>query len=190
MCRSGEVSQLEASKELGSGAPGEAGRTSRLWPKASALALHQKNGCFVYGPVRDNGVDAGGRPQEVERGTLRQEDDPMPEGGKPISSEPAPSHRPWASARARPLADLDASKPELIRQTVSAIGLHDPGLLAGRGDGHLCGAFGALSSGHDLLAKLVIAGPFSQLGQGLANIGRFYFSPVGSEGWFGSVATG
>ena len=28
---------------------------------------------------------------------------------RPISSEPTPSHRPWASARARPLADLDAS---------------------------------------------------------------------------------
>ena len=28
---------------------------------------------------------------------------------EPISSEPTPSYRPWASARARPLADVDAS---------------------------------------------------------------------------------
>ena len=30
--------------------------------------------------------------------------------GEPISSEPTPSHRPWASTRARPRADLDAAK--------------------------------------------------------------------------------
>ena len=115
----------------------------------------------------------------------------MPEGlvGR-FSSEPAPSHRPWASAWARPLADLDASKPELIRQAVSAIGLDDPGLLAGRGDGHLRSAFGALGSSHDLLAKLVIAGLVSQLGQGPGNIGWFYFAPVGSEDWLGSIASG
>ena len=30
--------------------------------------------------------------------------------GEPISSEPTPSHRPWASTRARPRADLAAAK--------------------------------------------------------------------------------
>ena len=44
-----------------------------------------------------------------ERMTLRHSVT-MPEGCSRFSSEPTPSHRPWASARARPLADFDASK--------------------------------------------------------------------------------
>src|SRR5215510_7934720 len=41
---------------------------------------------------------------------------PRPDSGtagglwEPISSEPTPSHRPWASTRARPQADFDAAK--------------------------------------------------------------------------------
>src|ERR1051325_8056996 len=98
----------------------------------------------------------------------------MPEGCSRFSSEPAPSHRPWASARARPLADLDASKPPLSRQTVLALSLHDQALLAGCGDGRLCGALRTLCECHDLLAKLVVTGLCSQLGQCLPNIGRLY----------------
>jgi hypothetical protein len=41
----------------------------------------------------------------------------------------------------------------------TAIGVHDAGLLAGRGDGHLRSAFGALGSSHDLLAKSGYSGP-------------------------------
>ena len=76
-------------KEGRSQAPG---RLRVSMPKASARELHQRNG---------NGgepVGAGcvqGRPgQSAEpSGHPRR-----PEGTEPISSEPAPSHRPWASA--------------------------------------------------------------------------------------------
>ena len=45
--------------------------------------------------------------QEPSRAPIRE----LREGfGEPISSEPTPSHRPWASTRARPRADLDAAK--------------------------------------------------------------------------------
>jgi hypothetical protein len=90
-----------------------------------------------------------------ERMTLRH-GFAIPEGCGRFSSEPTPSHRPWASARARPLADLDASN-HLPRQTVVAVDLDNATLLAGCGDGHLRGAFGTLGECHDLLAKLVIA---------------------------------
>ena len=61
---------------------------------------------------------------EPKNQTLRQ---PSPsEGSAPISSEPAPSHRPWISARARPLADrlnLTTTRKRLARLVMF---LNDP----------------------------------------------------------------
>src|SRR5690348_6865982 len=62
-----------------------------------------------------------------------------------------------------------------------AISLHDRTLLAGCGDGHLRGALRTLRECHDLLAKLVVPGPGSQLDQSLLNIGRLYFTAVGRD---------
>jgi hypothetical protein len=105
---------------------------------------------------------------------------PRRRGLQPISSEPAPSHRPWASARARPLADLVASNPNgaLPRQAVVAIGLHDRALLAGCRDGHLCGALGTFGERHDLLAELGITGLRSQVIQRLSYIVRLDLASV------------
>ena len=69
--------------------------------------------------------------------------DVAPEGREPISSEPAPSHRPWASARARPRADSRCQQPPpLQREAIVAVGLYDPTLTASFGDGQLRGALG------------------------------------------------
>ena len=49
----------------------------------------------------------GPESREPSRAPIRE----LREGfGEPISSEPTPSHRPWASTRARPRADLDAAR--------------------------------------------------------------------------------
>ncbi len=58
----------------------------------------------------------------------------------------------------------------LPRQSVVAVGLHDPTLLAGCRDGHLRSALRTLGERHDLLAKLGIAGLCSQSRQGLLDI--------------------
>ncbi|HTW65843.1 MAG TPA: ATP-binding protein [Bryobacteraceae bacterium] len=68
-----------------------------------------------------------------------------------------------------------------------AISLHDQTSLTGCGDGHLCGTLRTLCECHDLLAKLVVPSLGSQLGQSLLNVGRLYFTAVGSDGglqWF------
>src|SRR5438045_7895621 len=48
------------------------------------------------------------------------------EGSVPISSEPAPSHRPWISARARPLADRSQYKTTRKRLARLVMFLDDP----------------------------------------------------------------
>ena len=42
----------------------------------------------------------------------------------------------------------------LQREAVLAVRLHDPAVAAGRGDGQLGGAFGALGELHDLAAQI------------------------------------
>src|SRR5262249_49297345 len=135
---------------------------------------------FLFNAPRENAFDSREKQKAArEKNTLRHSVT-MPEGYSRFSSEPAPSHRPWASARARPLADLDASN-NLLRQTVVAISLHDATALAGCGDGHLRGAFGAVGERHDLLAKLVIVGLRSQFRQRLLHIRRLDLPPVGCD---------
>ena len=73
---------------------------------------------------------------------------------------------------------MPAATPQLVRQMVVAIGVHDRALLAGCRDGSLSGALGASGESHDLLAKLGIASLRSQFGHRLTHIGRFDFMPV------------
>src|SRR5438093_1356519 len=103
---------------------------------------------------------------------------------QPISSEPAPSHRPWASARARPRADNRSRPPPqpgaqwtLQRQAVLAVRLHDETLLAGFADGQLSRAFGPLGGVHDLVAQLVIPRLVAHVRQSLCDIRLLDLAP-------------
>src|SRR5579885_2805906 len=94
-----------------------------------------------------------------------------------MSSEPAQTHRPWTSARARPLADLDASSRT---KRANSIG-HQlaQSILVGRLQRW---PFARCASNipecHDLLAKLVVAGLCSQFGKCLPNIARLYLTAI------------
>ena len=77
--------QAQGNRSAGQKAPGDL----RVYlSKASARKLHQSNGTEP-------------KSEALQRMEKRR---PL-EGLLPITSEPAPSHRPWISARARPLAD-------------------------------------------------------------------------------------
>src|SRR5262249_4285747 len=105
----------------------------------------------------------------------------VPEGfDKPISSEPTPSHQPWASARARPLADSRERNPLRARAVVAVDG-DNRALLAGLGNGQLRGAFGTLRECHDVLAQLVVTRFAAEVCQSLGDFGSFHFAPRGSS---------
>src|SRR5712692_3925861 len=102
---------------------------------------------------------------------------------QPISLEPAPSHRPWASARARPRADNryrllpQAAQRKLQRQAVLTVVLHDPTLPAGFGDGQLSGALGTFGGRHDLVAQRVVARLVAHVRQNLCNVSLIDLAP-------------
>src|SRR5664279_1932670 len=95
--------------------------------KAHKEAGQKRPGDFAFlyprPPLRDSTKEMLAK-QTTKNQTLRQ---PSPsEGSAPISSEPAPSHRPWISARARPLADrlnLTTTRKRLARLVMF---LNDP----------------------------------------------------------------
>lgn len=63
-----------------------------------------------------------------------------------------------------------------------AVNGDDPALLAGLGDGQLCGAFGTLGERHNVLAQLVVARCAAEVRQSLGDVDCFDFTPRES-GW-------
>ena len=105
LCRQKEVSHVETVSQ--SGAPGKSGRAvfAVCSPRPPLGSFTQEMGRFLG----RQGLDGRAEKQRYEaHAGYRLNENPsgrtMPRrrGLQPISSEPAPSHRPWASARATP----------------------------------------------------------------------------------------
>jgi hypothetical protein len=96
------------------GAPGKSSRAIFAFcsPRPPLGSFTKENGGFWVNALRENGFDSGERSKKLLVGMTPPAQRRHAGGLSRFSSEPTPSHRPWASARARPLADLDASKPD------------------------------------------------------------------------------
>ena len=90
--------------------------------------------------------------------------------GEPISSEPAPSHRPWASARARPRADLDAARRSYSGSRYWPSTCTIEPCWQASAIASCAVRLEQSASVHDLLAQLVIASLLSQTGQRLGHM--------------------
>ena len=73
-----------------------------------------------------------------------------------------------------------AGNEPLRGRAVMAIDGHGPAVLAGLGDGQLCGSFGTFGGCHDLLAQLVVARFAAEVHQSLSDVRWFDFAPRGS----------
>src|SRR5438477_5840614 len=83
---------------------------------------------FIYPrpPLRDSTKEMWAKQTQKAIKTKPSDSGLPSEGSVPISSEPAPSHRPWISARARPLADRSQYKTTRKRLARLVMFLDDP----------------------------------------------------------------